>query len=179
MSTVREQFQQRYEWQAEQIAVTHQLREAAKNLGLLDADFYMDFGDGEYRDGRLIPGPYIKLDPKHVPGIALSMGLDGPTMHVVDTTPTLADAARLLMPKIGKWKKSFDEESNLLKLEGEYKGVRIILQDTPPETCTVEKIEEEVEVPEQVIAAHTETKVRYVLKGDCDPLLATNKGAHS
>lgn len=171
MSTIRDQLSSALKWRAESIAAIVLISGACEGLGLLDADFWMDSGDGEFYKDKSIPGPYIKLEPRHVPGIAFGMSKEGPTIGLVDTTPTLGDAAQILLPKVGKWAKDFDETRNLIRLVGEFKGVRIVLQDTPPDTCTVRKIEEDVEVPEKIIAAHTEKKIRYVMEGDCDPLM--------
>ena len=166
-----DQINSRYSWQAKMLADTSKIEEAFKGLELLEADFWADFGQTEYFAGKAVEGLYIKLEPKNVPGIAWTMEGGETSLSVVDTTPTLGDAARVLLYKVGKWTKEFDGDNNRIRLIGEYKGVRIILEDTPPETCTVEKIEEEVEVPEKVIPAHKEIKTRFVLKGDCDPLL--------
>lgn len=169
--SVKEQLATQLKWRAESLAAIVTITNACEGLGIADADFYLDCGDTEYIGDKRIEGPYIKLSPRHVSGIAFGISNEGPTLEVVDTTPTLSDAARILLPKVGKWEKSFDGEHNLIQLTGYYRGVRVVLEDTPPDTCTVHKIEEEVEVLEQVVAAHTEKKVRYVLEGDCDPLM--------
>ena len=171
MSTVREQIQNSYANYAKTLARIGMIETVAEDLGLAEMEFYLEYRteDTDYRTWQ-DRGPYIKLQPHHVPGLTAAYQL-------VDTTPTLADAARVLMPKVGRLEKSFDEDKNKIRLTGVYNGVRVILEDTPPSTCTVEKIEEEVEVPEQVIEAHTEKKVRYVLKGDCDPLMAREQVA--
>jgi len=83
----------------------------------------------------------------------------------------MANMARVLLPKVGTFRKQFEERTGHIGVVGEYKGVQIMLDVPAPSTCHVEVVEEEVEVPEQVIEAHTVTKRRYVLTGDCDPLL--------
>ncbi len=162
MSTLQEQLNQRYAWQAKMIAETSQLEAAFEGLGLLNVTCWPDFGSDEYVDGKLVKGLYIKLTPSQV-----------------GDHSTLADAAQALLTKVGRWTKSFDATNNLIQLTGEYRNVRIVVQDAPPATCTVQKVEEEVEVPEQIIAAHTETKVRYVMVGDCDPLMTQQSEAVS
>jgi hypothetical protein len=169
--SIKDQLHSQLKWRAESLAATTAIINACEGLGLLDADFYIDSGDCEYVGDKSISGPYIRLEPKHVPGVVMRMRDGSPTLSLVDTTPTLGDAATVLLPKVGRWEKSFDESRNLIQLTGQYKGVRIVLQDAPPDTCKVRKVEEEVEVPEKVIAARTEKKVRYVMEGDCDPLL--------
>lgn len=173
--SVRDQLNEQLNWRVASIAAIVTVRKAFEGLGLLDADFYAEFGDGEWCVDKVIDGPYIRLEPRHIAGVAFGMTAEGPAIGLVDTTPTLGDAAKVLLPKVGKWEKSFNGELNLIRLTGYYNGVRIVLQDTPPDTCTVRKVEEEVEIPEKVIAAHTEKKVRYVLEGDCDPLMTARE----
>lgn len=172
--SVRDQLNEQIMWRAQSMASIVIVRKAFEGLGLLDADFYAEFGDGEWCTDKVIDGPYIRLEPRHVAGIAFGMTAEGPTIGLVDTTPTLGDAAKALLPKVGKWEKSFNDELNLIRLTGHYNGVRIVLQDTPPDTCTVRKVVEEVEIPEKVIVAHTEKKIRYVLEGGCDPLMTAS-----
>jgi hypothetical protein len=169
VATIREQINRQYSWRAQSLASVSLVEQAMLGLELLDADFYADFGENEYYNNKSIAGPYIVLEPKHLLGIAFTFG----GLAIVDTTPTIGDAAQVLLPKVGKWTKSFDEANNLIRLTGEFKGVRIVLQDKPPDTCKVHKIEEDVEVPEKVVPAHTEKKIHYVMEGDCDPLMTT------
>lgn len=176
--TLRNRLGTQYRDYATNMAALRSIEIVAEDLGIIDLDFYIDFGISDYKtlDGEFKDlGPYLKLEPAHVPGVGFGMNKDGPTMELTDTTPTLGEAARLLLSKIGQLDKSYDEDTNKIRLTGTYKGVRIILEDTPPSTCTVEKIEEEVEVPEKVIAAHTEKQVRYKLVGDCEPLMKKEK----
>lgn len=88
----------------------------------------------------------------------------------------LPSIAKRLLPFVGKFEKSFDEKENQVILTGTYQGIKVILWDYPPNTCTVERIEEDVLVPEQVVPEHTEKKVRYRLVGDCDPILEAARG---
>jgi hypothetical protein len=83
---------------------------------------------------------------------------------------TLDEVARKLA-KAGKVTKGFDESGNRLELTVVTGGVNVKVKFQPPSTCTVEKVEEEVEVPEKVVPAHTEKRVRFKLVGDCGPLL--------
>lgn len=178
MSTIREQLQHRYTWMAKSLAVVSQIETAAEGLEIMDGDFYLDFGEVEYINGESVPGAFIRLRPREVPGVRFSLRrsetspyLQEPSLEVVNTAPTLADAARTLLSKVGRWEKEFDGQNNLLRLVGTYKGVRIILSDTPPETCTIRKVEVEEVVPAR--EAYTTKRTKYVLEGDCDPLLAT------
>lgn len=170
MGAIREQFANQYEYHAVECAKINRIQEVVEELGLMDKNFYLSMGTCQYVDGKYL-GPYLSITPQHLAGVSLWDKAGNIGLYLTDTTPTLADCAKLLLPKVGKWEKSFDETTNEIVLKTEYKGVRIQLRDRTPETCTVEKVEETVEVPEETIAAHTETRVRYVLKGDCDPLL--------
>ena len=91
--------------------------------------------------------------------------------ELTKSTP-LKLVVRHLLPKVHEFDKSFDETRNQLKYTAVYKDVRVVLISSPPNTCKIEKVEEEVEVPEVVTPVHTEKKVRYVMMGDCDPLLS-------
>lgn len=166
--TVRDQIVSKVNYHAREIGAMSLIQDVMEDLKLLDVEFWPDIGNGEYVDGKLIDGPYVKLTPRHTPGVVFGMSSEGPTLALVDTTPTLGDAAIALLPKVGKWTKGYNADSNLISVTGHYRGVRIVIQDTPPDTCTVEKVEEEVVVPAQ--PERTEKRVRYVLKGDCDPL---------
>ena len=146
------------------------LETVMEEFGLFEMDYYFEWGTSRYVEGKDAERPYLKLEPRHTPGLAFVGGKGGPEIVVTETTPTLAEAARILLPKIGTFQKSFNERENQIVLTGTYNGVDIILHDKPPETCTVETVEEEVEVA--AVPAHVEKRVRYVLKGDCDPLLA-------
>jgi hypothetical protein len=83
---------------------------------------------------------------------------------------TLDEVSRKLAA-YGLVTKGFDEELNQLSLAAKVLGVKIEVVFTPPNTCTVERVEEDVIVPEELVPAHTEKKVKYVLKGDCGPML--------
>ena len=60
--------------------------------------------------------------------------------------------------------KQFDSSSGKISytVRGLPNGWKTVVSGGDPR-CRVERIEEEVEVPEKVEAAHTETKVRYVI----------------
>lgn len=175
MSYTQDRLNWAYKHYASEIARHQQIEEVLIDLKLINSEAYIDFGTRSFENGKSIDNAYIRIGPRHIPGIAFGVNSKGLTMSVVDTTPTLGDVARLLLPKVGRFEKSFDGEHNLLRLTAEYRGVRLIIEDTPPNTCTVKCIEEEVEVPETVVPAHTEKKVRYELEGDCDPLLASGQ----
>lgn len=90
-----------------------------------------------------------------------------------ESSEQAAAMAKQILPKVGRIEKSFNEDTRDMEMRCTYKGIDIILRFSTPNTCTVEKVEEEVEVPEvPAVPAHTEKKVRYVLKGDCDPLMS-------
>ena len=173
--SLREDFASSYWYHAQECGRLAAIEKVAEELGLLNKDVYIVHGTSRYHKGKW-SGPYLQLEPRHLMGIGLTT--DGRTidMGVVETTPTLAECARLLLPKVGRFEKSFDENTNEIVLTAEYRGVTIILKDRTPETCTVERIEEEVEIPETVTPAHTEKRVKYALKGDCDPLLSSKSG---
>ena len=171
--TLRSQIAQQYSYHAKESGKLNMLEGIADELGLLDLEYYFQFGTSSYENGKSVEVPYITLEPRHVPGVGIfmerRMGL--PELHIVDTTPTLADAAKALISKVGAFRKSFDDKNNIIRLTAVYKGVEIRLEDKPPDTCTVERVEEEVKVAEQVIPAHVEKLVRWVMTGDCDPLM--------
>lgn len=176
--SMRRQLMDQYRNYAKSIGGVRMLEQAAEDLKIIDMDAYMDFGISQYKmvDGEFQDlGPFIKLTPRHVAGIRFMIEGGDLSVGVVDTSMTLSEAARVLLPKIGHLDKSYDEDNNKILLTGSYRGVRIILEDTPPETCTVEKVEEEVEVPEKVIAAHTKKRTRFKLVGDCEPLMKSEK----
>ncbi len=81
----------------------------------------------------------------------------------------LGETARTLLPLVGTFKKSFDTNYGTMELTGVVDDVEIAITGRPPESCEVERVVEEIEVPTE--EAHTEERVSYVMKGDCDPLL--------
>ncbi len=81
----------------------------------------------------------------------------------------MGETARALLPVVGSFKKKFDESDGDLELVGTLDGITVTISGKPPESCTVEKVVEEIEVPAE--EAHTEKVTRYVMTGDCDPLL--------
>lgn len=79
----------------------------------------------------------------------------------------------ILLSKVHKFNKEFKEKSGTFEYTGTYvneeEEITITLEVTPT-TCTIEKIEEEVEIP-----ARKEKRVRYVPVGDCNPLMSLEK----
>jgi hypothetical protein len=133
-----------------------------RELGLLEIEDY-DVYMNSYGEDL----PSVRLRPKHIPGLAADF------QTVTDTTPTLADAVKALLPKVGRFEKGFDEGANEITMTATFKGVKIVLRDATPSTCTVEKVEEEV--PSRVVGGYKTTKYRLV--GDCDPLLSQTEAA--
>ena len=88
----------------------------------------------------------------------------------VPTSKTIPEVARLLADKGIKFEKSIEQSSGSYVLRAEYKRVKLHIFGVPPEGCKIERIEEEVDVPE--VPAHKEKKVRFVPVGNCEPLLA-------
>lgn len=151
--SLKDTFLNSFRYQAEAQGKTHKLYMVADELGLLDAD------DNNYYASENTYGDVMSLH--------LSF------YYNYGTTPAaeMARLAKQLLPKLGELRKEFDETQNRLRLVADYKGVQIMLEAEPPKTCMVEKVEEVVEVPEQIVPAHTEKKVRWVMTGDCDPLM--------
>ena len=84
--------------------------------------------------------------------------------------PSPGEIKRLL-PLVGKFEKGYDSDHNELTLSATFEGVSLTFKAEPPDTCTVEVDEEEVEVEEEITPAHTETRRTYRLVGDCDPIM--------
>ena len=153
-----------YSWIGEQAARVAMIEAAAKHIGLEEAvegvECYV--GLTTYGDNR--------------PEIAICLyaqrGILADFQTVTESNP-LQEMTKRLLPKVGKFVKGFDEAYNQVTLTAEVRGVTLKLAMSTPSTCTVETVTEEVEVAEQVIPAHTEKKTRYVLKGDCDPIMAS------
>ncbi len=80
----------------------------------------------------------------------------------------MGETARILLPLVGTFKKSFDTDYGTMELTGVVDGVEIAIIGSPPEACKVERVVEEIDIPAE--EAHTEERVSYVMKGDCDPL---------
>lgn len=151
-----------YSYHAAKLAKTMVVEKAAKELGLFERD---DISAWLQQTGTDVPELQISFKP----GVTVFLEAIRPATY-------MAELAKELLPKVGRWDKGFDETNNHLTLSTVYGGVKIILTAEPPKTCQVELIEENIEVPEKVIPAHTETKKRFVLKGDCDPLMASKEG---
>lgn len=77
-------------------------------------------------------------------------------------------AARLL-PFVKTFEKGLNENTGKFELSGFYGDVAIIISGSPPESCTVEVEDVEEEIPAS--PARTEVHKRFVMKGDCDPLM--------
>lgn len=154
MSTIREQLNWQYRWLAGQAGKFVMIEEALKELGILetetdyDTPYLSPYGDQ----------PSITLKPRHVLGVLTDV-------EVGDTA--LARAAKVLLPKVGSWDKGFDSSTNEITLTGTVKGVKVILKGATPATCTVETVDEDVEIP-----ASKYKRVKYRLVGDCDPVMA-------
>jgi hypothetical protein len=152
-------------YHAEQIGKYQRIAEVLTDLGLMDLDMYVSFHTGYWSsETHSDLGPTVELEPRHV------IGLMADFQTLTDTTPTLAEAARVLLPKVGRFEKSYDGDRNEIRLTAVYKGVRVVLRDTPPDTCKVEEVVENVVVP--ATAERTETRRKYRLVGECEPLLA-------
>lgn len=78
----------------------------------------------------------------------------------------LKHVLKLLLPKVGKFGKSFNENEGKIVLSATYKDVVISLHISNPSTCKVEKVEEIEQIP-----ASTRTVVKYKLVGKCAPLM--------
>jgi hypothetical protein len=90
----------------------------------------------------------------------------------VDNDEATLDTVARTLAKYGKTvEKGFDAEGNRLVLTTMIDGVKVEARFSTPETCTVERVSEEVVVPEHFVPEHTETRMRYRLVGDCGPLL--------
>lgn len=117
-----------------------------------------DSGLGEL-EGYVVVEAILCAD--QTPGVRVGIKNDEATL----------DAVARKLAAYGKVTKDFDQEFNHIGLSANVNGVRVKVMFTPPETCTVERVEEEVDVEEKVIPAHKEKRTRFVLKGDCGPLL--------
>jgi hypothetical protein len=164
MSTIAQKVNEAMKWRAEAVALGSQLSTAMEQLGIADLEAYAYVSwDYDAAAGRQTVS--ITIQPEHAPGVGRL------AMQLTDTTPLLGHIASKILPNVGKFIKGFDEQRNRLTLTATYNGIKIILTDEPPNTCHVEKVIEEVVVPERVIPEHTEKRVRYQLSGDCDPIM--------
>lgn len=156
---------QQYQWVGESAGRIGVIEAAARSIKL-----------AEVLDG--LEG-YVSLETYGDLGIAISLyrqqGLSA-AFEQTETNP-LQIVARRLLPTVGILTKGFNDKQNELTLSTTVRGVAVKFAMSTPQSCTVEAVEEEVEVAEQVIPAHTEKKVRYVLKGDCAPLMAAGSVA--
>lgn len=149
MTTIGQQVQetliQDTKWLGNLLAMLNLIRDS----GLYDDEAYVCLQTYCFSDSDL---PYLKISPTSELG--------------------MAELAKKLLPFVGKFEKRFDEERNHVMLTGMYSGFKVILWDDTPKTCRVKKVEEDVLVPEKIVPAHTEKRIRYKLIGDCDPVLA-------
>lgn len=157
MSTLNDKLKWQYRYFAQQSGKYFQMEEALSALGLLNIEDNYEVYLSPYGDR-----PSIYLKPKHV-----KMALQFGTGKLETEAVTLAEAARALLPKVGKWEKGFDSSTGEITLTATFRGVDIVLKDKAPKTCTVETVTEEV--GGRYEPAYTRTRFR--LKGDCDPLL--------
>ena len=171
MTTIAQKVSEDMKWRIEAVALGYQLDAAIRELGIADLEAY-SFVSWDYDTTLGRQTVSIMIEPAHEPGVGFFLNADGLEMGITDTTPLLGSIAHKMLPMVGKFTKGFDEERNKITLTATYKGIKIVLSDQTPDTCHVEKVVEEVEVPEKVIPAHTEKRVKYVLAGDCDPLMA-------
>lgn len=168
--TVKQHLEAELQTQSSYLANVVRMQQVVKDLGIEELDAYIDTQVYSFSDDD---PPRITITPRHVPGIGLfSDGPGGFDMRVVDSTPILSQIARRILPKVGKLEKGFNEQYNYMTLTAMYNGIKIVIKDETPKTCTVECVEEEIEVPEQLVPAHTKKVVKFRLVGDCDPIFA-------
>ena len=171
MTTIAQKVSEDMKWRIEAVALGYQLDAAMRELGIADLEAYAYVSwDYDTTLGRQTVS--IMIEPEHAPGVGLFLADGELSMALTDTTPLLGSIAHKMLPMVGKFTKGFDEERNKITLTANYKGIKIVLSDQTPNTCHVERVEETVVVPEKVIPEHTEKRVKYVLAGDCDPLMA-------
>jgi hypothetical protein len=164
-NALKEQLLSSYSWVGELAARVARIEAAAKHIGLDDA---LDGVEAYCTITTYGDAPEISCS------LYVQRGITADFQTLTESNPLQVLAKRLL-PAVGKFTKGFDDSSNRLTLTADVMGVKLILGMSTPSTCTVETVTEEVEVPEEVIPAHTEKKTRYVLKGDCAPILAATE----
>lgn len=169
MPTVKGELDKQLEQDSKFLSNIALMREISRELGLDNVEAYIHVTSYSFSDDEL---PSIVIHPSHTPEVGIFMDGGGPALNLVDTTPRLAQIARLLLPKVGKLEKGFDEQNNQVTLTCVYRGIKIVVKDETPKTCGVERVEEVIDVPEKIVPAHQEKRVRYRLVGDCDPILA-------
>lgn len=153
----------------------HLVHEVAEELGLLEYDDSeiwpgdLGLGEGLIYSSISIYGdaPTIQLVYQDRHGVSVSFQLS-----TKEGATALAVAAKHLLPKVGRFDKNFNAEQRKVQLTATYRGVQIVLESSPPSTCTVEEVEEEVVIPAKPAEPErVEKRKRYVMKGDCDPLI--------
>jgi len=87
-----------------------------------------------------------------------------------EDSPERTEFLRRMLHLVGKLDKKFDESAGRFNLIGTKDGITLTLHIGAPATCTITRVEEEVDVP--AVEAHKKTVVKYVTSGDCEPLLA-------
>ncbi len=100
---------------------------------------------------------------------ALSTG--PPTFHLYPRDgENPSDALHRLLPHVGKFTKTYDENNDHFSYVGTARDSRfhLHLHVKRPSTCTVE-----VETYQKLVPEHYEERKRYKLTGDCDPVFAT------
>lgn len=70
-----------------------------------------------------------------------------------------------LLPLVGTFEKTFNEYGGRFAYSGMHNGIKLTVTTNPTSACRIEK----QEVEETVTTV--EKRVKYVLVGDCDPLL--------
>lgn len=145
MTNLMEQVIEQMTWHVRYLHSVEMLRRAAEKIGPL-----LPGGTGTYVNASLSPG-----DSK---------------IHIYADGAELGEIARALLPLVGEFKKNFDSSYGKFELTAVFQEIPVVITGTPPSTCQMEVEEEEVTIPAE--EERTETRRRFVLKGDCDPLLA-------
>ena len=78
-----------------------------------------------------------------------------------------AALGKALLPTIGKLEKSFDEYSGTVCLSGTFNEIKVSINSEPSTACKIR-----LEETEEYVPGHTEKRRKYVLDGECNPLLS-------
>jgi hypothetical protein len=82
---------------------------------------------------------------------------------------TLKKVAQSWKGRVTKMEKSYNEDEGQVNLRFTYQTVRFIVRCAPGAACKIEEVEVEEQVPAR--EAHTIKRKKFVLSGDCDPLM--------
>lgn len=150
--TVKQAILEEYQYVGRYAAAIRQVEDVVRELGLTEyPEVYINAN--QFGDSRIL----LYADPE----------TDS------DDVANLRSLVKSLLPKVGKFTKTFDREYNKFRFKTVYNKVDVEIEVSPPSTCTVETVEEEEIVPEQpFVEEHTKTVTRYKLQGDCEPVLA-------